>query len=82
MVVQSIFGVSLLAGSSFRCLLFLYTDPGSGALVWQLVLASIIGGAFYTRLVIRRLKSRLAGWKKAGSAVPTSLSENHRAPGR
>lgn len=36
----------------------LYTDPGSGVLVWQLVLAAFFGGMFYVRkvkdLIVRR----------------------------
>jgi len=78
MVDQFIFATSLLTSRSI--LLLLYTDPGAGALVWQLVLASFIGGAFYTRHVIRRVKARFAGWKKPGSAVPPSLREPHRSP--
>jgi hypothetical protein len=26
-----------------------YTDPGSGTLIWQLVLAAFFGGMFYVR---------------------------------
>jgi hypothetical protein len=43
---------------------FFYADPGSGTLVWQLLLAAFFGGMFYFRrlkdLVIHRkhLKSR------------------------
>jgi hypothetical protein len=36
----------------------LYTDPGSGILVWQLILAAFFGGMFYLRkvkdLIVRR----------------------------
>jgi hypothetical protein len=45
----------------------LYTDPGAGSSVWQLLLASFIGGAFYVRLFARRFKQRVGGWKKAES---------------
>jgi hypothetical protein len=35
-----------------------YTDPGSGILIWQLVLAAFFGGMFYVRkvkdLIVRR----------------------------
>jgi len=78
MVDQSILATSLLTGRSVQ-LLFFYTDPGAGALVWQLILASIIGGAFYTRLAIRRVKARFAGWKKAESVIPHSLRESQRS---
>ena len=36
--------------------ILLYVDPGSGALVWQLLAASFFGGLFYARSVIRRIK--------------------------
>lgn len=29
-----------------------YTDPGSGALLWQMLMASIVGGAFYFRRLL------------------------------
>jgi hypothetical protein len=35
---------------------FLYTDPGTGALMWQLLCASIVGGLFYARTLIGRIK--------------------------
>ena len=34
----------------------LYTDPGTGALAWQLLLASIVGGLFYARSLLDKLK--------------------------
>jgi hypothetical protein len=40
----------------------LYTDPGSGTLVWQLVLAAFFGGMFYLRklkdLIVQRRRDR------------------------
>jgi hypothetical protein len=35
-----------------------YTDPGSGALLWQLLAAGFFGSLFYLR--------RLTGWFKVG----------------
>jgi len=40
---------------------FLYTDPGSGALVWQLLVASFVGGLFYIRSFIRRISAKMSG---------------------
>ena len=59
-------------------ILFLYADPGTGSLVWQLLLASIIGGAFYARQLTRRIRERLAGSKKteaAGELAPDPNSQ-------
>jgi hypothetical protein len=36
----------------------LYTDPGSGTLVWQLVLAAFFGGMFYLRKLKERIQRR------------------------
>jgi hypothetical protein len=39
-----------------------YTDPGSGTLIWQLVLAAFFGGMFYVRklkdLIVQRRNHR------------------------
>jgi hypothetical protein len=42
-------------------LAFFYTDPGSGALVWQLLVASFVGGLFYLRAFIRRIAAKMSG---------------------
>ena len=43
-----------------HCLL--YADPGSGTLIWQLVLAAVFGGLFYVRkvkdLIVQRRRDR------------------------
>ena len=35
-----------------------YTDPGTGTLLWQLLLASVSGGAFYCYKAVAWLKNR------------------------
>jgi hypothetical protein len=42
-------------------LAFLYADPGSGALIWQLLVASFFGILFYVRTFIRKIKGRMPG---------------------
>jgi hypothetical protein len=37
---------------------FGYTDPGSGALIWQALMAAIVGGSFYFRRIVSWLKRR------------------------
>lgn len=37
-----------------------YTDPGSGALIWQLLVAGFVGSMFY----VRRILSWLRDWRK------------------
>jgi hypothetical protein len=41
-------------------LAFLYTDPGSGALIWQLLVASFVGGLFYVRSFIRKITAKMS----------------------
>jgi hypothetical protein len=36
--------------------IFLYTDPGTGAMLWQLSAAAFVGLAFYFRHYVSRIK--------------------------
>ncbi|HZF40374.1 MAG TPA: hypothetical protein VE715_16230 [Blastocatellia bacterium] len=47
--------------SDIHTLALLYTDPGSGALVWQLLVASFFGIMFYLRSFIRRITEMMSG---------------------
>jgi hypothetical protein len=73
----------LCSGPSIpNAILLIYADPGTGSLVWQLLLASVIGGAFYARQLSRRIRQRLSGTKKAETADdlvqrPSSQPQNH-----
>lgn len=62
MVDGAIFLSSKLSSSGIT--LLFYTDPGTGSLVWQLLLASFIGGVFYVRLMARRVKERLGASRR------------------
>ena len=44
-----------------------YVDPGSGALVWQGMLATLLGAAFYFRRAIGWIKAKLS---KANQVTP------------
>ena len=35
-----------------------YTDPGSGALIWQMVVAGLVGVGFYFRKITTWFKNR------------------------
>jgi hypothetical protein len=35
-----------------------YTDPGSGALLWQLLVAGFVGGMYYFRNILDRLRGK------------------------
>jgi hypothetical protein len=36
-----------------------YVDPGSGAMIWQIAAATVIGSLFYVRRVVVWIKARL-----------------------
>ncbi len=35
-----------------------YTDPGSGALMWQLLVGALVGATFYFRRLVSWLKTK------------------------
>jgi hypothetical protein len=55
--------------SSSNIILLFYTDPGTGSLIWQLLLASVIGGVFYVRHMARRVKERIDAPKRNNSSA-------------
>ena len=68
--------------SNHLLIAFLYTDPGSGALLWQLLAASFFGGLFYMRAFIRRVRAKMFSGRSAGrndqqSAVDQASSTAH-----
>jgi hypothetical protein len=62
-MMMSITFLYIFNWSGIHILAFLYTDPGSGALIWQLVVASFVGGLFYLRSFIRRIAAMMSGGK-------------------
>ncbi len=44
-----------------------YTDPGTGALIWQMVAAGFVGAAFYFRRILNWFKRRRDGTKQAAN---------------
>ena len=46
-----------------RYCLLLYTDPGTGAMLWQLLAAAFIGLAFYFRSYAGKVKNLFAQFK-------------------
>jgi hypothetical protein len=42
----------------------LYTDPGSGAMIWQLLVAAGLGAAFYFRHYAARIRAALSSRKQ------------------
>jgi hypothetical protein len=79
MVDKAILASSLLSGNQVSFLLLFYTDPGTGALLWQLMVASLIGGAFYARRVMRLVKSRIGGRRRNDSPYEEPLIDRSPA---
>ncbi|HZI85399.1 MAG TPA: hypothetical protein VFD48_01090 [Pyrinomonadaceae bacterium] len=46
--------------SMLATFVLLYTDPGTGAMLWQLLAAAFIGGAFYFRHYFSKIKVLLS----------------------
>ena len=55
---------------------FLYTDPGSGALILQLLSAAVIGSLFYFRSFRDRVKHFFSSRKKSQTELPASNLQN------
>ena len=34
-----------------------YTDPGSGIMLWQILLAGVAGGMFYCRQILKKIQT-------------------------
>jgi hypothetical protein len=60
-MTQGLTFLYIFSWSDIHTFAFLYTDPGSGALVWQLLVASFVGGLFYIRSFIRRIAGMMSG---------------------
>lgn len=55
---------------------YAYVDPGSGALIWQLVMAFAFGALFYVKSAVRWLKKTLPG-KERKKQNPGPKTEDH-----
>jgi hypothetical protein len=49
--------------------ILLYTDPGTGAMIWQLLVAAGLGTAFYFRHYISKARAMLLSRKTRGRNV-------------
>lgn len=70
----------LLGLASFERLAVAYTDPGTGALIWQMAAAAFIGAAFYFRRFMTWLRGKKtqAGRTAAESNREQSSDANER----
>lgn len=52
-----------------------YIDPGSGALIWQALLAAFFGGLFYYRRAVGHLKAWFSAKSKKPDEVTTKTKD-------
>jgi hypothetical protein len=69
--------MSMQMGGVFSSLMFLYTDPGTGTLILQLLAAGAIGLVFYVRVFARRAKSFFS--RKPGAEDGADNPSTHKA---
>ena len=55
---------------------FAYTDPGTGALIWQIVAAGFVGAAFYFRRFLNWFKATRANRKHPPSEPPLENTQD------
>jgi hypothetical protein len=58
---------------------YAYADPGSGTLIWQMLLAASFGIMFYLRRIIGWFRGLKSGKEKASSAGVLA-AENEKEP--
>lgn len=58
-----------------------YGDPGSGSLIWQLLLAAVFGLIFYVRYYTRRIREaiRTRGGKDEAASLSDKTETAHAA---
>ncbi len=54
-----------------------YTDPGTGALIWQMLAAGFVGAAFYFRRFVNWFKAKRSD-RNESKKQPTAASANDR----
>lgn len=54
---------------------YAYTDPGSGALLWQLAVAALFSGLFYVRRIVNKIREWVSGRKKTPAAATSSQDD-------
>jgi hypothetical protein len=57
-----------------------YIDPGSGALIWQALLAAAVGALVYFRRAVGHVKSWFSGKPKKSGPQPGAEEEAPPAP--
>ena len=55
--INSILFLAAVADILPKLFLLFYGDPGSGAMLWQMIAAFFVGGMFYASFAFRRVKT-------------------------
>lgn len=75
-VISFLYFFNLIDVHSFA---FFYTDPGSGALVWQLLVASFFGIMFYIRSFIRKITATISSRKSMEESKRQEAADRNAA---
>ena len=67
-----------LALTAFQNQALAYTDPGTGALIWQMAAAAVVGAAFYFRRFLSWIKGKKANPAQTASEKESSANANDR----
>ncbi|HEY0004450.1 MAG TPA: hypothetical protein VGB17_06535 [Pyrinomonadaceae bacterium] len=59
-----------------RVFALLYADPGSGALVWQLLVAALIGATFYFRNFLSKARNLFSSKRQKADKAESSDSKS------
>ena len=54
---------------------YAYTDPGSGALLWQLLVGAALGLLFYFRKIMYWVRTRVIGVKNSSAVKANDADE-------
>lgn len=63
-----------------RHVIFLYTDPGTGTLIIQLLIAAFFGALFYIRFFVRRAQGFFTRKKKTEDNLESATTSETRLP--
>ena len=69
---RNIIGLVLVLLIAAQARVYAYTDPGSGTLIWQMIVASSLGLLFY----VRRIVTWARGLKGRSKADTSDASDN------
>ena len=75
MSLQNFIKIALIVLIISETRAYAYTDPGSGALLWQLLVGAALGLLFYFRKIMYWVRTRVSGGKNSSAVKATDAEE-------